>query len=210
VSYDIIGPEVLADVSRIERKGIRESILAFLEHDEPKKPSPLLPPLMSSPSQSTPPPSSRLSTPSSRIASNASTPPSAQAAPLVTGGTSPDGPPLEPVKKKTLRAGRKKVNISTSGDIVPLGQPQSSSSTLAESPDKLHSQSSTVKTLDQIMAELELKEAEALKRQSELAALAEREEEEKQKEKMAAATRGGGNRFFCCFRKNESLSTAMR
>jgi hypothetical protein len=60
------------------------------------------------------------------------------------------------------------------------------------------------------MAELELKEAEALKRQSELAALAEREEEEKQKEKMAAATRGGGNRFFCCFRKNESLSTAMR
>jgi hypothetical protein len=138
------------------------------------------------------------------MAAKGSTPPSTQTSPATPPSTS------EQVKKKTLRAGRKKVNISASGDIVPIVQSQSSSTTLPngtgdESPEFVPNQSSTVKTLDQIMLELEKKEAEALERQATDASLAmESEKNKQQKKEQSEERRGRGNRFFCCFQKNEA------
>jgi hypothetical protein len=43
VSYDIIGQDVLNDIAKVEKKGLRKSILAFLEQDEDKDKTQQLP-----------------------------------------------------------------------------------------------------------------------------------------------------------------------
>lgn len=169
VSYDVIGQDVLNDIAKVEKRGLRKTILAFLEQDDDKNnirrsPPPSLPPLASTPLASTPAAHSTNVSPSaSTVVSLSSTP-------------SPGGLPI----KKNLRAGRKKVNITTTGDILPI----SNSPT-----DPLDIPSlSTVETLQNIMLELERKEAEATLRQQQQQQAAESVEKVKP-----------WNRYFCCF-----------
>lgn len=162
VSYDIIGQEMLEDIAKAEKKG-RKSILAFLEQDDEKIAS-----------RRTPPP----------------IPPASTSTPQSTNSTSPGSailpPELVKKEKKGLRTGRKKVNITTTGDIVPIEH--SDSSSLMNSPEKPHN--STVETLYKVMLELEKKEAEANLKQT------------TEETSTAGKKQSTSNRYFCCFTKS--------
>ncbi len=178
MSYDTIGQEVLEEIKKAEAKVTRRTILSLFEQDEEKP----------SPGRRTPPPR----TMTSPITPNQS---STHSTPVSTSNSNVIFLPPELIKKekKALRTGRKKVNITTTGEIEPITPPRlpDPDTALGEKGKSL-SGISTVETLDQIMMELERKEAEK-----------EMQHKAVEIHQHSGKTNSQENRYLCCFRKKK-------
>jgi len=187
VSYDTISHEILEEIKKAESKPARKSILSFLEQDD-EKPPPVVrtPPISSTKSNVSP------STPYSNLTS------STISTPISTAPSNVVVLPPELIKKekKALRTGRKKVNITTNGEVIPIVPTDNSPTNVTHKTNKTASTgASTVETLDQIMMELEKKEAEAKLRQK-------TNSSEKIKS-VPQSSQEGCKRFFCCFQSQK-------
>jgi hypothetical protein len=192
VSYDVIGQDVLDDIEKVEKRGFRHSILAFLEQDDDSRAHHRRSP----PQSTTPAPSASASPPAATTSHSINVSPANSTVTSAVSTPSPGGGSLPPEfvkkEKKNLRAGRKKVNITTTGDILPIVKTPGGDSKSSLTHDPLDRPShSTVETLQQIMVELERKEAEAALRH---------EQQQQQQLAMESAEKvKPKNRYFCCF-----------
>lgn len=181
MSYDTISHDILEEIKKAESKPARKSILSFLEQPDDDKPTPVQ---SRTPATSTMNSTTNPSTPYTNSNSTTLSPPLTPAPPVVV-----LPPELIAKEKKALRTGRKKVNITTNGEVIPIVPDDHSPS---NSTSKIPSGVSTVETLDNIMMELEKKEAEATLRQNAVP--------------EPRVAKEGCKRYFCCFQNQKVTS----